>query len=351
MKHLQQEPREDGPPEKKSKKGKIILGVVLALCVLIGSVIAVVYHYIGKINYTPLDEFGLATAVPTDEIDEEIDPSLPAEEDPGEIELADGELLRSADVQNILLIGSDKRDGGDYGRSDSMMLVSIDRKTHRVIMTSFSRDLYVKIEGVKDNRINVAYGYGGPKLLIETIEKNFRIDIDNYIRVDFQSFRDIVDAIGGVDIQLTYSEAKELNDHPKRYGNAGPIMKVTKGINHLNGVTALAFARIRKIDGDIQRTQRQRTVMQAMIGKLKALSVMQIFDLADRFLPAIQTDLTSSEIAGLIWSAPGIMQYEIAQGAVPFPGTWRIRVIRKMSVLWADIEKNKQAVWALIYNK
>ena len=309
-------------------------------------------YFMAKINYTPLDDFALAATVPPDETDSDAT-GYEVDENPDDMRYASGDILYDNDIQNILLIGSDSRGGSGYGRSDTMMLLSIDRKNGRLVMTSFLRDMYVKIsaDNIKDNRINVAYGYGGPRLLIETIEDNFRIRIDNYVRVDFQSFVDIIDAMGGIPITMTSKEARELNNHPSRYSDGGAIQKVHEGTNNLDGATALAYARIRKIDSDFGRTQRQRDVMQAVISKMKGSNVSTILGIADEFLPQIQTDLTSGEITGLIWDSGTLMNYPITQCTIPYTGTYSNKSIRGMAVLVPDIEENKLVLWALLYNK
>ena len=336
---------------KRSKRRTAIIVIACSFCFLILIGAGFFMYFLSRINYTPLGEFELSETIPPDEVDPSADPSYVEELDPEAMRYAAGNILFDNDIQNILLIGSDSRGGSGYGRSDTMMLLSIDKKSNRLIMTSFLRDMYVKIEGVKDNRINVSYGYGGPKLLIETIENNFRIRIDNYVRVDFESFVDVIDAIGGINIDMTSKEARELNNNPGRYAGGGTLKKVNEGTNNLDGATALAYARIRHIDSDFGRTQRQRTVMVAMVTKLKSSSVSTILGIADEFLPQIQTDLTSSEITGLIWDSGALMNYPIEQCTIPAKGTYSNKKIRGMAVLLPDIEENKKVLWALLYNK
>ena len=313
-------------------------------------------YFVTRINYTPLDDFALADTVPTDEIDSDADSSFVEVDNPESMQFASGDLLYDPRVQNILLIGSDSRGGSGYGRSDSMMLLSIDRKNGRIILTSFLRDMYVKIaevEGktIKDNRINVAFGYGGPKLLVETIQNNFRIRIDNYVCIDFQVFVDVIDAVGGIDISLTYKEARELNNNPSRYSDGGRIQRVSEGMNHLNGATALAYARIRKIDSDFGRTQRQRNVIQTVITQLRHSDVSTIMGIVNTYVPQIINDLGLDGIAGLAMESGTLMSFPITQCTIPAPGTYSNRKIRDMAVLVPDIDANKAILWALLYNR
>ncbi len=343
-----------GRTKKKTKKrltstarGKAIVIIASLLGFLILAAAGFAIFYLSKINYTALDKFPLASSVPTDDAD--ADPSLPSE-NPGDMQWATGQIISDKQIQNILLIGSDTRGGSGYGRSDSMILVSIDRKSNRIVLTSILRDLYVKIAGIQDNRINTAYGYGGPKLLVETIQNNFRIKIDNYARIDYQSFKDIIDAMHGVTVNLTTAEANELNNSGG-YTEFGAIQKVSIGKNNLNGATALAYARIRHIDSDFGRTSRQRNVIQSILTKLKSSNASTILGIANQFLPQIQTDLTYGQITGLITESGTLMNYQIAQLTIPVAGSYRNTAVRGMSVLVPDIEKNKAAIWALIYNK
>jgi len=342
-------------PKKRfvsTARGKAIVIIAGTLCFLVLFAAGFAFYFLSRINYMSLDKFGLSDTIPTDEVDSDIDPNLPVDNNPNAMQFGAGDIISDKNIQNILVIGTDTRGGSGYGRSDSMMLLSIDKKNNRLVMTSFLRDLYVKITGMQDNRINTAYGYGGPKLLIETIQNNFRIKIDNYVRIDFESFRDIIDAVGGIRVDLTSAEANELNSNPGRYADGGgKIQQVNTGSNTLNGSTALAYARIRKIDSDFGRTKRQRNVIQAVISKLKSSSVTTILGIVDKFAHQIQTDLSYGQITGLVFDSGTLMKYPITQLSIPVAGAYQNKYIRKMSVLVPDIEKNKAAIWALLYNK
>lgn len=156
---------------------------------------------------------------------------------------------------NILLIGQDKREGEERQRSDAMILCSFNPETSKLSMMSFLRDLYVQIPGYEDNRLNAAYAYGGFELLKETLELNFGISVDGCLESDFSGFEKIIDTIGGVEIELTKEEAE--------------IVGVNEGVCTLNGNQALTYARIRKIDSDFQRTERQRKIMNSVFEKAK----------------------------------------------------------------------------------
>ena len=168
------------------------------------------------------------------------------------------EPLRKEGVINILLIGNDSRSEGEDGRSDAMILLSISDKTKKIHMTSLLRDMYVKIPGYDDNRLTAAYSYGGAELLMETIEANFDIEINRYVQVNFQAFAGVVDAVGGVDLELSNEEVKWVNAYLDEYNileerPAGTdyLQENLQGMIHLNGPQALAYCRNRYIGNDL----------------------------------------------------------------------------------------------------
>lgn len=145
-----------------------------------------------------------------------------------------------------------------------MMIVSVDSKHHSIKLVSFLRDTWVYIPSLgHEQRLNAACSDGGYKNVVETIEYNFGIDVEGYVVTDFEMFKVLVDSLGGVKIDVTEKEAKEVTNHPKRYGD----VTLESGNNKLTGEQALAYCRIRKIDTDFVRTQRQRTVMSAILKK------------------------------------------------------------------------------------
>lgn len=333
------------------KSGKILIISISILLVLAALVFGISYYYLSKINYTPVDQFGVESSVPSDETASSMDSSIPVESNSSSMQFGTGDVKSDPNIQNILLIGSDTRGGEKYGRSDSMLLISVDKNSKQIKMTSFLRDLYVKIDGIQDNRINVAYAYGGPKLLIDTIQNNFKIKIDNYIRVDFQSFQKVIDLAGGVSINLTQAEATELTVNASTYTEAGPIQSVHTGVNKLNGTTALAYARIRHIDSDFGRTQRQRNVLEALFASVKGSGPSTLLKIADEFLPQVQTDLSVSQISSLALQSGEYLNAPMSQCTIPAQGAYQSKYIRDMAVLVPDIEKNKDVLWKFIYNK
>ncbi len=197
----------------------------------------------------------------------------------------------SRDVVNILLIGSDMRipNTDDIGRGDVTMLCSLNKKTGAVKLASFERGTGVPWEGHEWLMLASVYRFNGAAATTKFLGECFQIDFDGYAHVDFESFREIVDAIGGVDVELTPGEAGKL-DLPY------------SGMNHLDGAHALAFCRLRSIDSNWERTGRQRRTIQAALTKAKSLSLTELNDLANTVLPMIDTDLDNETITGLMMS-------------------------------------------------
>lgn len=334
----------------RSVGGKVLLVFLSVLFIFTGSVMCGVNSVFSGFNHIDINSFGVDSNFNTGK-DESVDPNLPVNNNPDAMQFGAGDIISNPNIQNILLIGSDTRGGELYGRSDSMMIVSIDKKNNQIKLTSLLRDMYVKIDGIQDNRINVAYGHGGPKLLADTIQKNFRIKLDNYVRVDFESFKKLINKVGGVQITLTQAEANEINNHQGTYFTNGETQRVQAGLNTLNGAGALAYSRVRHIDSDFGRTQRQRTVIEALMKKMKSSSPATILGVIQEIQPYVQTDLTNDQLTSLSVSAPSYLGNSLSQLSIPANGAYTSENIRGMAVLVPDIEKNKALIWKFIYNR
>ena len=183
---------------------------------------------------------------------------------------ADKDVMRDEDIQNILLIGQDRRSGQERQRSDSMIICSINKKTGKITLVSLMRDMYVKIPGYQSHRINTAYSLGGMELLDETIEENFGVHIDGNVEIDFEGFIKAMTKVGKLDIHLTQDEAEYIND-TLGYG------KLKGGMNSLDAKQVLMYARTRYVgDGDYERTERQRKVLTTAFDKLRKSNLRTI---------------------------------------------------------------------------
>ena len=264
-----------------------------------------------------------------------------------------GELYSSKNVINVLLVGLDSKDALKYGgRSDSLILVSLNKKTEKISMCSFFRDswCYMNLAG-KDSysKINASYLYGGPDALIDTIENNFKIDIDYYVAVDFSSFRDIIDALGGITVEVQEYEANYINrTNPDFHIEAGPAVKLT-------GKQALVFARIRKsdYDSDVSRTRRQRQVITSLIQSAKNASLSQLNNTLDTLFAYVKTDLTKSQILSYAAQAltKGWINYDISQFTISEKEIFRTGWIGSASVVFIDYPLAAQKVQTEIYGE
>lgn len=259
------------------------------------------------------------------------------------------DLAHSSSVTNILLLGVDARNPKDdtASRSDSMMLISIDKAHNCIKMVSFLRDTWVYIPCIdKKQRLNAACQYDGYNGVVDTIEYNFGIDIDGYVVADFEMFKVLVDSIGGVEVEVSEKEAKEVTSHKGRYGN----VKLDAGKYKLTGEQALAYCRIRKIDTDFMRAYRQRTVMQAILKSVKSANPIKLVSMASKAAPYIETNLSKAKIISSGLKALPCIG-DMAEVRVPFDGTWQYATIGGASVITIDVDKNKEQLKDLIYNK
>lgn len=236
------------------------------------------------------------------------------------------------DIVNILVIGNDKRTEksgfSSNGLTDTMIIATMDMKHKTLKTTSLMRDLYVDIPGYGYNKLNAANSFGGIELLYKTIAKNFNIELDGYVNIGFDAFVDVIDAVGGVEAELTESEAEYLNTtnyiRKKKYRN------VKVGKQTLNGHQALGYCRIRKkgvtvngLANDYGRTWRQRTILNGVFDKVKTMPYTEWVKIANKVLKHIKTDLSNKKI--ISYATDGLMMgtTQIYQLQIPLNGYYR----------------------------
>ncbi|MBE6749004.1 MAG: LytR family transcriptional regulator [Ruminococcaceae bacterium] len=231
------------------------------------------------------------------------------------------EKMSSKNVVNVLLIGADSRQGTNTGNTDVMMLVSLNKKTKQIKLVSFMRDSYLYIEGKNNSycsKLNAAFSMGGPETLMNTIENNYKIEIDDFVMVNFESFKSIIEAMDGITVDVQKYEANYANNRYKL------SMPYGDGVT-LNGEEALAFCRIRgcDADGDVSRTRRQRQVINAMIDRVRNASISDLNRYLNALLPYIYTGFSKSEILSLGMKAitNGWATYERSELQIPTPET------------------------------
>ncbi len=272
------------------------------------------------------------------------------------VNIESGTVMEDSKVTNILLIGSDTRISDDRGRSDSMIVITINKETKKIVATSFLRDIYLQIPGKENNRLNTAYAYGGADLLLETIERNFKFKIDKYIIVDFFAFIDIVDAIGGITMEVQESEQDTINSYIKEINKiqgeaSNKDLLSETGTMILNGKQALGYARNRySTNGDFDRTGRQREVLLAIYEKIKDQNLVEMNDFLNIMLPQITTNFTEKEIMSHILMLPTYFEYEMEEFNIPLRGTYSNHNIRGMEVLGIDFEDNINEIYDRLYN-
>jgi len=265
---------------------------------------------------------------------------------------------QSSEVKNILLIGIDARGDSNSGRSDTMIILSINDSAKTVTMTSLMRDCYVAIPGRGNNRLNAAHAYGGAALLMETIELNFGIHIDSFMRVNFVSFPQIIDNVGGVTVGIEENEIQYINMYLReinRIFGVDPTDSIYPsgqvGAQLLNGRQALAYSRIRYVGSDYARTQRQREVLNAVAAKLRNLSIFELDSFLNTTLPLISTNMDRSEVNSMITNAPSLLKYTIKEARVPADGMGTGVRIDGKSVLSVDLVATRNYLNAVIYGR
>lgn len=283
---------------KRKKHTKLILLIELVL-ILIAIAVGIIVLLYSKINKPDWDDGKVYTN-----------------------ELTDDNMSRYI---NIALFGVDSRanDLTKNTRSDSIMIASINKYTNKIKLLSLYRDTYVFIPEHGYTKLNHAYAYGGPKLAIETINRNFDMNITDYITVNFSALTDVIDALGGVTINVTSEELNEVNRYAKDVAriNGREWTKIEKaGEQTLTGVQATGYSRVRYLKGgDYARAGRQRTVIDAIIKKARHSGPKKLYNAADCFLPQIATSLSGTEFARLVSFFP---LYNIeSQDGFPFDKT------------------------------
>lgn len=268
-------------------------------------------------------------------------------------EVVENEKNLTADdkIVNILLIGADKRESwSEAGRSDTVMIATLDMKHKQLKLTSLMRDMWVEIPEHGTHKFNAAYSYGGVSLLYRTIAANFGLKLDGYAVVDFKAFQEVIDAMGGVEIELSQAEYDYLVKAYKRH----PEVKdgLQPGKNTMSGAQALAYSRIRQVGrSDFRRTERQRTVIQSMFTDVKGMSMGEIKDLANKMLPNIVTDLSNEQIYSYMFSVLMMGTTKIHQFRIPTDEAHTPEQIGKEKVLVIDLDANVAALNQFIFEE
>lgn len=350
------------------KIGRVVLVVILVLVLLLGAVVAFVWSKLGKITYHQPTVKETVSVV-----DNETEPDVPdlteapvqgteAFEETEPLETLDpdglvmieapnyssGELFHDEDVINILLVGTDERTEGfvEACRADINILVSINKAEKTVKLVSFSRGIAIKMtdgpyKGSYEWLTN-AQRWAGPIAVMEELSNNFKIKLDRYVRVNFNTVEVVVDAIGGLNLELTEPEVKFF----KRERDWDFVV----GMNNLNGWQALQYARLRGVDDDWHRMERQRRCILAVVNQLKGSSFSELNELCDLVLPLVQTNLSKIEIAELILYSPNFLKSEFDQMTIPIANSYGgISCFSGVSGWALDYNKNNAALHEFLF--
>lgn len=342
---------------------RILAGVLTVLLVLGLAGYGYFHSKYSKLNISDGKFSSSEISMENDEQDQLENDELQSRQEAGQLEEqeaveATGEIWSDSSVFNILLIGTDDRtkEFSDNARGDTCMLLSLNRETNQLHLVSFERAIGVKIpsgdyEGQWDWLTHM-FWYGGPYMMTQVIRENFKVDVTKYIRVNIRTFMQLVDSVGGVDIEMTEAECNNIN-HPEGTYTAGHIkglhvedtvqQDLVPGVNHLNGATAMCYARLRAIDDDWHRVERQRKVILAAIQNLKKLSLTDLDALLNEVLPLVQTNLTQMDIASLIPEAETFLNMDCDTITFPLKNTYGLMDgMCSRRVLALDFETNAQ---------
>ena len=371
----------EAPANKKKRASTVIL--VILIVVLLIAILAVgfgIWFYNDKLNritrpdveiknpsqeeldsiysYVPEDAVVNidATEAPAEETTE---PTVETTEDPGYYE--PGKLGK---IVNIMVVGQAAREEEVGRMSDTMILCTVNKENKTLTLTSFPRDSYVKLPNYVDSggtkhpcgmqRINVnyalGYSWGGTLdamgMLNQCIYENYGAEVDFNVEINFDSFKKIIKKLGGVQIELTEAEADHMTNDLKGVGTFEP------GLNTLDGKQALQYARIRKIDSDMERGNRQRKLISAILSQVRTLSLKELNDLIDELLPSIVTNMSNEDITNCILELlPLLPKLEIVSNQCPAEGTYYGDIVDiygvQSGVIVPNLQKNRELLTAI----
>ena len=351
----------------------IALASVVLLALLLGVGGYVYLHSMLNLLRRPVEEFRTPSDAQIEALIGNMEETLPTETAEAPTEEVTEESTEptkpdygvTGKIVNILVVGQDRREGEDHKLSDTMILCTLNKQTKTLTLSSFLRDMYIKLPNVWGhkcgyNRINTAYalGYawkgdlGSMQMLDQLILEQFGVEVDYNIEIGLEAFQTIIDALGGVDLELSEEEAAYLNKIPTSYRNYGDC---SAGMNHLNGMAAQFYVRMRHAtaaDNDFNRTARQRKLFEVVIDKCRSMSFMEMHRLMTELLPDVLTDMTNDEIltcaAELL---PYVADITVVSQQIPAEGTFSSKMIDiydiPSAVLVPDVKKNREILMAI----
>ncbi|MBC8062339.1 MAG: LCP family protein [Clostridiaceae bacterium] len=327
--------------KKMNKKVKILLTIILVLIIIGVGVLQggkmLIKKELSKVNTVSIPKTPTAIGI-----------------DSNMFKPDDSASKKGDTITNILLLGIDSRDpNSDVGRSDTIMILTVDEKNDKLKVTSIMRDSLVSIDGHGQEKINHAHAYGGALLALKTVNQNYNMNIMNYVQIDFFGLEKIIDSVGGVDIDVTAAEVPVANSYIKEIAaieKKQPTLITTAGLQTLSGIQAVGYSRIRYVGrSDFQRTERQRTVLSVLFKKLSTKNITDIPGVADKLLPCVETSLKSEEIMSFAKYILTHGMSNIEQSRVPYDGLYKNEIVNKMDVLTWDKQKTIDKLHEFIF--
>lgn len=319
--------------KKKSKKLKIaLISILFVVLFLSGFGLFYVYNTLNKVDKTTISR---------------------SNEDLG----IDKNILNKTsgkdNIINIALYGVDNRSENDRGRSDSIIVLTVDKQHKKLKMSSIMRDSYVNIDGHGKDKINHAYAFGGPQLAIKTLNQNFGLNIKDFVTVDFGNMEDIIDAMGGITLKIRDDEVNYVNigvNYQASLRGVSPKLLTKPGLQQVDGMQALAYSRIRSTaGGDFERTDRQRIVLEALFNKIKTAGLTQYPSIVNKLSPYVKTSFSSTDMLKLGTDVFTSGMSTIEQERFPLDGYSKGGLINKIWYLQYDEEATKEQIYKYIF--
>ncbi len=332
-KNTRKKPNKSIKPKNKNKKKIVFLSIGLFILFVISLGCGYVYYDLSRVNTIKISHKKSDLGI-SDDIANKVS------------------KMDNAPL-NIALFGVDSRDKNGYGNSDTIMIASVDKANKKIKLISIMRDSRVPIDGHGLDKINAAYCIGGPQLAIKTINKNFGMDIKDFVTVNFFDLEKIIDDLGGVSINVTKDEIPYINASVQEISNIEKKKMITvknPGLQNLTGSQAVGYSRIRYIGNDQQRTERQRTVLTALLNKIQAGGVSSYPSNVSKLLPYVETSYSSFDILKIGKDVLTSGTKNIVQTRIPLDSYLETPTIGGQSFVTYDIGIAKDQIYKFVYD-